>query len=435
MAGVERGCLPCTNCVVTVQQDKYVAAESFGSYSKTLKPGLGFAGCDCMGMCITLRSISSRIESIHVGVPTKTKDSTFCSVQVVVQYTVDSQNCEAAIYKLADVRAQIQSFASDVVRSKVPTMELHEAFEAKDDISNALKDSLASQLAEYGWSILDVLVTEIKLAADVVESMNEINRQRRLKEASEMKAEADKIRVVAAAQASADAAKLSGEGVARQRSAIVDGLRKSVAEGSDRTISAEDATELMLVTQYFDTLRQIGQSDNCKTYFLPKHDPDDRAVQMRLGWLQAKAAMDHINGPSQQRMRGYDSRSQSPAPRTSLKSLKSSATGLPDISDFGTRSQSPSPAPAPQRRSTRLSSRSASPAATAPPRFSSRPEPALRQQLLAPVPAYQPQVLQIQVPPGAQPGQILQVQAPDGRMVQVAIPPGAAPNSLLQIQV
>merc|ERR1712110_75368 len=94
----------------------------------------------------------------------------------------------------------------------------------------------------------------------VVQSMNEINKQKRLRDASIMAAEAEKIKVVKAAEASADAAQLQGEGIARQRRAIIDGLRDSITHGTGEDLSTETISELLLITQYFETLRDIAAS-------------------------------------------------------------------------------------------------------------------------------------------------------------------------------
>merc|ERR1711920_654791 len=126
---------------------------------------------------------------------------------------------------------------------------------------------------------------------------NEINKQKRLRDAAIMAAEADKIRVVKAAEGHADAAQLQGEGIARQRRAIIDGLRESITHGSDENLSTEKISELLLITQYFETLRDIAATSKAQTVFLP-HSAGavaDVAGQIRNGILQAGA-------PGQMRM-------------------------------------------------------------------------------------------------------------------------------------
>jgi len=64
-------------------------------------------------------------------------------------------------------------------------------------------------------------------------AMNEINSSKRLKFAVAERAEGDKILQVKAAEADAEAKYLSGVGVAKQRKAIVDGLRTSIVAFDD----------------------------------------------------------------------------------------------------------------------------------------------------------------------------------------------------------
>eukprot|EP00401_Gymnodinium_catenatum_P022576 CAMPEP_0117530394 /NCGR_PEP_ID=MMETSP0784-20121206/38321_1 /TAXON_ID=39447 /ORGANISM="" /LENGTH=79 /DNA_ID=CAMNT_0005326737 /DNA_START=46 /DNA_END=281 /DNA_ORIENTATION=+ len=73
----EAGCIACTNCFVTVPQDKWYAVEKFGKFSHMLGPGLSMVGPDCCGCCISYRSITSRVEQNICSIRTKTKDNVF----------------------------------------------------------------------------------------------------------------------------------------------------------------------------------------------------------------------------------------------------------------------------------------------------------------------------------------------------------------------
>jgi len=100
------------------------------------------------------------------------------------------------------------------------------------------------------------------------------------------KAEAEKITSVKAAEAEAESKHLSGLGLARQRKAIADGLRDSVtAFGDVPEASHQEIMDLLLITQYFDTLKELGEHSLSSTIFLP-HSPGsvgDVAEQIRLG--------------------------------------------------------------------------------------------------------------------------------------------------------
>ena len=75
---------------------------------------------------------------------------------------------------------------------------------------------------------------------------------------------------VKAAEAEAEARYLSGLGVARQRKAIVHGLQESVGTFSEEVEGAtpKDVMDILLLTQYFDTLAQVGANS-----LIVEHDP------------------------------------------------------------------------------------------------------------------------------------------------------------------
>jgi len=289
----ERGIVPCTNCLVSVPQDKFYAVERFGSFDKIIGPGLSYIGCDLCGICVGLRSITRRVEQNECLIETKTKDNVFVLVRVAVQQSVIPERAESALYRLADVSAQVDSYVADVVRSHLPKMLLDEAFENKDAISEAIQRELGRHMTDYGFSIHKALVTEIKPSAEVVHSMNEINKQKRLRDAAVMAAEAEKIKIVVKAEADSDAARLQGVGIAKQRAAIVDGLKSSIVGDSEEKLSSARISELLLITQYFETLKDIGASSKCQAIFIP-HSPSegisDIASQIRNGVMQGKAA-------------------------------------------------------------------------------------------------------------------------------------------------
>ena len=104
--------------------------------------------------------------------------------------------------------------------------------------------------------------------------MNRINAAERLKEAAELEAEADKIRLVKAAEADAKAKHLQGMGIAKQREAIAAGLAESaeLVRENMGSISAETVMSLLLMTQYFDTLQSMSDNAGTRTIFMP-HSP------------------------------------------------------------------------------------------------------------------------------------------------------------------
>jgi hypothetical protein len=113
----------------------------------------------------------------------------------------------------------------------------------------------------------------------------------RMRLAANEKAEAEKIVQIKKAEGEAESKYLAGVGIARQRQAIVDGLRDSVLAFSENVpgTTAKDIMDMVLVTQYFDTMKEIGASSKSSSVFIP-HGPGavkDVAAQIRDGLLQS----------------------------------------------------------------------------------------------------------------------------------------------------
>ena len=119
-----------------------------------------------------------------------------------------------------------------------------------------------------------MLVTDIIPDAKVKSAMNDINAAQREQVAANARGEAEKILVVKKAEAEAESKALQGQGIANQRRAIIEGLRGSIEEFQKAVggASAQEVMQLVLVTQYFDTLKSIGESDKTNTLFL-SHTP------------------------------------------------------------------------------------------------------------------------------------------------------------------
>lgn len=266
----------------TVKQQTVAIIERFGRFVRTAQPGLRVK-IPLIEQIVA--RITLRVQQLVVEIETKTKDNVFVKLFVAVQYRVIAGREADAYYKLQDHVEQIKSYVLDVVRARVPKMDLDEVFEKKDDVGNSVRAELDESMKIYGFEIPNALVTDVDPAPNVKAAMNEIQTQQRLQVAAAAKGEANKILVVKNAEAEAESKHLQGEGIAKQRRAIVDGLRESVEafKGQIEGVSASDVLNLVLMTQYFDTLKDIGMSSGSKVILTP-HAPGgmaDIAQQLR----------------------------------------------------------------------------------------------------------------------------------------------------------
>jgi regulator of protease activity HflC (stomatin/prohibitin superfamily) len=170
--------------------------------------------------------------------------------------------------------AQIKSYVEQVILGHVPSMSLDDVFASQASIALAVKQELDADMAAFGYEIVNVLVTDIVPDAKVKSAMNDINAAQREQVAATARGEADKILVVKKAEAEAESKALQGQGIANQRRAIVEGLQSSIEQFQKAVegTTSRDVMQLVLVTQYFDTLKSIGESDKTNTLFL-SHSP------------------------------------------------------------------------------------------------------------------------------------------------------------------
>jgi regulator of protease activity HflC (stomatin/prohibitin superfamily) len=257
--------------IYTVKQQTYAVVERFGKYARTAGPGLHVKWPIIESV---VGRVSMRVRELNVEVKTKTSDNVFVDLLIAVQFYVTKEKVWEAFYKLTNPLAQMESFVFDTVRAKVPHMKLDEVFEKKEDIADDIEAKLGNIMPEFGYFIKTALINDIVPDSKVAAAMNEINAQERMRVAAEHKGEAEKILVVKAAEADAKSKELSGVGVANQRMAIVKGLRESVEDFTQAIsgVSARDVMSLVLLTQYYDMLTDVGKHSNNNTILIP-HSP------------------------------------------------------------------------------------------------------------------------------------------------------------------
>jgi regulator of protease activity HflC (stomatin/prohibitin superfamily) len=275
----------------TVNTAEVAVITRFGKFLRVADPGLNWKRpfFDTVAGVVSLR-----VNQISLTMETKTKDNVFVTIPISVQNRVRPEKVYDAYYKLSDPTAQIKSYVEQVILGHVPGMTLDEVFASQSSIAAAVKQELDADMATFGFEIVNVLVTDIVPDAKVKSAMNDINAAQREQVAANARGEAEKILVVKKAEAAAESKALQGQGIANQRKAIIEGLQVSI-EQFQKVVdgaSSRDVMQLVMVTQYFDTLKSIGESDKTNTLFL-SHSPGsvkDVSEQIMESMVIAQAA-------------------------------------------------------------------------------------------------------------------------------------------------
>lgn len=283
--------------IMVTEQTAYII-ERFGRFKRTAHSGLGFVipFVDRKAAVMNLR-----VQQLDVTIETKTKDDVFVNLQVSVQYSVARAMVKEAYYSMDNAKNQIASYVFDDVRAEVPKLILDDVFARKDDIAIAVQQNIATSMDQYGYNIIRALITDIDPDHKVKESMNRINAAKREREAALEEAEAKKIRIVKEAEAEAESKRLSGEGIAQQRLEIVRGFKESVKDFKESmdNVTHEEIMQFVLMTQYFDTIKDIGANSKNTSILMP-HSPGgmkDIQDQIIKGTYVGNQIDNDVNGP------------------------------------------------------------------------------------------------------------------------------------------
>src|ERR1700726_89996 len=277
----------------TVDTAQVAVITRFGKFLRVAEPGLNWKWPFVDSVA---GRVSLRVNQISLTMETKTKDNVFVTIPISVQNRVRPEKVFDAYYRLSNPAEQIQSYVEQVILGHVPGMTLDEVFASQSGIAAAVKQELDADMAGFGYEIVNLLVTDIVPDPKVKSAMNDINAAQREQVAANARGEAEKILVVKKAEAEAESKALQGQGIANQRKAIIEGLQASieqfqkVVEGA----SAREVMQLVMVTQYFDTLKSIGESDRTNTLFLAHSPAAVKEVSDQI--LQSMLVAERANG-------------------------------------------------------------------------------------------------------------------------------------------
>jgi regulator of protease activity HflC (stomatin/prohibitin superfamily) len=251
----------------TVENTKVVIIERFGKFHKICKSGLNFKIPIIDKIAGTL---NMRVVPLQLSIETKTKDNVFIHISVSVHFQYINEHIYEAFYSLKQPEKQIEAYIFDAIRGKIPTILLDDVFATKNEIAQYVKDSLFQIMENYGINIIKTLVTDINPNSKVKDAMNAINTEQRLLLAAHAKGEAEKVLRIKQAEAESEANILHGKGVSGQRLAIIEGLGASLEEMKKECPDFKEETilKMILMIQYFDTMKDIGANSKTNTFFM-----------------------------------------------------------------------------------------------------------------------------------------------------------------------
>ena len=231
-----------------INQGYEAIVEQTGKYKRTLKPGLNFIVpfLDTIVWEETTREQLLDIEPQEAF----TSDSVQVKVDAIVYWRV--KDLYKAYYEVEDIETALKNLVLTAMRSQIGQMELQKTFSNRKEISQGLTEEIKEVTKAWGVEITRVEIQEIKLAPNIVASI-----------------EKEK-----AAQIARNAVKLEAQGVADYMRQISEVLKDNP--------KGQDALKFFLAQKFVDANYKLGDSPNSKIVFMNPKDMSEAVSELMV---------------------------------------------------------------------------------------------------------------------------------------------------------
>ncbi|MES2623069.1 MAG: SPFH domain-containing protein [Patescibacteria group bacterium] len=256
--------------VKIINQNTVAVVEFLGKYNRTMTAGLNIK----IPFLESIRErVSLRQQNFALQGNYPSKDKVIVTIGTNLIYSVDKaehiEGVKKYVYELEDRSKSIEASVENSLRTYV-AKETHESLlEKKEELALHIKTDLEVQFREWGMQIHSFQITNVTFPTMITNAMSEVVASEQLKKAAENKGEAIKIQAIKEAEAEKERKRLQGEGIALERRAIAEGLKQSIEVVAGATNqSASEIIATLTLTQYLDTMKSIGSSQNSKVIFM-----------------------------------------------------------------------------------------------------------------------------------------------------------------------
>jgi regulator of protease activity HflC (stomatin/prohibitin superfamily) len=251
-----------------VEQNTVLVIEFLGRYNRMMFAGLNFK-IPILERVANRVSLRQQNFSIDGRYPSADKVIVDIATNLIFEVDTSEDGIKQFTYKLENRNQSIGAIIENSLRTYV-AKETHEGIlEKKEELANHISKDLEEQFKDWGMYIKSFQITNVNFPQTITNAMSEVVASQQLRKAAENKGEAIKIQAIKEAEAEKERKRLQGEGVAQEREAIAKGLEQSIM--TLQKVSNQNPKEIMAIlslTQYLDTLKSVGMTQNSKVIFL-----------------------------------------------------------------------------------------------------------------------------------------------------------------------
>jgi regulator of protease activity HflC (stomatin/prohibitin superfamily) len=256
-----------------VPQGFEFTVESFGRYTRTLKPGMTF-------LMPFVEAIGRKINMMEqvLEVPQQeviTRDNVGVKVDAIVFIQV--MDAAAAAYKVANLNYAIGQLAMTNLRTVVGSMELDEVLSQRDIINTRLLTTIDHATGPWGVKVARIEIKDLQPPPDITNAMARQMKSERERRAVILEAEGERQAQVTRAEGGKQAAILEAEGrkeaafrdaEARERSAEAEA--KATAFVSEAIAKGDvNAINYFVAQKYVEAFSEMARAPNQKLIIVP----------------------------------------------------------------------------------------------------------------------------------------------------------------------